>query len=152
MKQAYLGIELIIQQTRELQDVLRCLPFESEVKKKGRDRSKLKNMLAYITSQLANPLFRIWIAYDSEENIGPDDNILGYCIAFINIMPGMKGIYLYRMYAKDSDIRKEFEKILRAWAKEYKVTKVMMTIYKNVRAIKRKYGFIPVSVNMERRI
>lgn len=143
---------MIIRQTRELQEILRCLPFESEIRKKGRDRMRLKDMLVYITAQLENPMFKFWIAYESEEKIKPDDNILGYCIANINLLPGMRSIYLYRMYAKEEGLRKQFEKVLKDWAKEYKITKVMMTVYKNVRAFKRKHGFTPVSVNMERRV
>lgn len=142
----------MIRQTRELQEILRCLPFESEIKNKGRDRTRLKDMLTYITSQLENPLFRFWIAYESEEKIKPDDNILGYCIAIINIIPGMQGQYIYRMYAKEKNLRKEFEKVLKAWAKEYKIKHQIITIYKNVRAFKRKHGFTPISVNMQRRI
>lgn len=109
-------------------------------------------MLTYITSQLENPLFKFWIAYESEGDIKPDDRIVGYCIAIINLMPGMKAIYILRMYAKEKDLRKEFEKILKTWAKEYKITKEIMTASQNIKAFKRKYGFIPVSVNLERRI
>ena len=143
---------MIIQQTRELQEILRCLPFESEIRKRGRSRERLKDMLVYITSQLENPLFRFWIAYRSEDKIKPDDDILGYCIATINLIPGMKGIYIYRIYAKGNGLRKEFEKILKTWAKEYNIKNELITIYKNVKAFKRKHGFTATSVNMERRI
>jgi len=108
-------------------------------------------MLLFIQSQLENPLFGFWIAYDSEEEIKPDDPIIGYTSATISLMPGVEGLYLYRIYAKTKEVRKEFEKIGRQWAKEHKVKKIVITVSKNIKALKR-YNFTPVSVNMERRI
>jgi len=128
------------------------MPFETEIRRRGRDRTRLQKMLLFIASQLENPMLGVWIAYDSEEEKKPDDNILGYCIGMVNLLPGFESLYIYRMYAKDKEIREEFDKILRKWGKENKIKKQTITVTKNVKAFRRKHNFSPVSVNMERRI
>ena len=103
-------------------------------------------MLLFIRSQLENPLFGIWMAYDD------DNNILGYTIGMLSLIPGFHREIILRMYTKDSKIKDEFFNILAQWAKEYKIKIQHTTVIKNIKAISRKFKFIPISVNMERRI
>ena len=143
---------MIIERTRDLSEILRCLPFETEIRKKRRDKTRLQKMLLSIQAQLDNPFFGFWIAYDSEDEIKPDDPLIGYCVAIISLIPGMEGLYIQRMYAQTKEIRGEFEKILRAWSKENRVRKWIITVSKNIRAFQRKHKFRPISVNMERKV
>lgn len=143
---------MIIERTRDLSEILRCLPFETEIRKKRRDRTRLQKMLLSIQAQLENPLFGFWIAYDSEEEIAPDDRIIGYCIGIISLLPGFEGLYLHRIFAQTKEVRREFERILRTWAKENKIRKCVITVSKNIKAIQRMHNFKPISINMERSI
>jgi hypothetical protein len=139
---------MIIKRTKDLQEVMKCIPFETEIRKRGRDKTRLQKMLISIAAQLESPYFGFWIAYESEE----DDTVLGYCIAFINLVPGVEGQYIYRMYARTKEVRQEFEALLKKWGKENKVKKQLITVSKNIKAFQRRHGFMAVSVNMERRL
>ena len=143
---------MIIQRTRNLSEILRCLPFETEIRKKGRDKTRLQKMLLLIQAQLDNPLFGFWIVYDSEDEVKPDDSIIGYCVATISLIPGLEALYLQRIYAKTKEARKEIEKTLRIWSKENNIRKCIMTVSRNIKAIQRKHKFRSISVNMERSI
>ena len=101
-------------------------------------------MLMMIESMLLNPLFGLWIAYDDNGNIS------GYVCAVLNPMPGSKKLFLLRIYAKQKELFAQFENILMEWAKKYKVKVCSMTVTSNVKAFQRKYGFTPVSINMEK--
>jgi len=127
-----------------MSDFLKCLPFEREVRKKGREKNRESDMLMMIESMLLNPLFGLWIAYDDNGNIS------GYVCAVLNPMPGSKKLFLLRIYAKQKELFDQFENILMEWAKKYKVKVCSMTVTSNVKAFQRKYGFTPVSINMEK--
>ena len=135
-----------IERTNDLAEVLKCLPFEREIRVKGRDRMRESDMLLFIRSQLDNPMFGYWISYDDNSEVN------GYAIALLNLLPGVQREFIIRMYAKDSKIRDEFFSILAQWAKMFKVKIQQTTVHKNIKAISRKFKFVPVSVNMERRI
>ena len=133
-----------IERTNQMSDFLKCLPFEREVRKKGREKNRESDMLMMIESMLLNPLFGLWIAYDDNGNIS------GYVCAVLNPMPGSKKLFLLRIYAKQKELFDQFENILMEWAKKYKVKVCSMTVTSNVKAFQRKYGFTPVSINMEK--
>lgn len=141
-------IKMEIKRTTDIQEVLKCLPFEREVRNKGRDNTRESKALLFIQSQLYNPLFGVWIAYDDNENVA------GYAIAVMNLMPGDETLHVIRIYAKQRDLLDAFWDIARQWAKEFKVKTFSLTAKKgkHVRAFQRRFGFVPVSVNMERRI
>ncbi len=135
-----------IERTTDIQEVMKCLPFENEIRRKHRDSTKISDMILFISDMLDNPMFGMWIAYDDE------DLILGYIISMIVLVPGMQRLHILRMNAKTKTLRIEFENILRKWAKEYNVKIAIMTTKTHIKALKRGFGFVPVSVNMERRI
>ena len=135
-----------IERINDLAEILKCLPFEREIRIKGRDKTRESDMLLFIKSQLDNPLFGVWFSYDEKEDIN------GYMIGMLSLIPGFHREIILRMYTKDSKIKDEFFNILSQWAKEYKIKIQHTTVIKNIKAISRKYKFLPVSVNMERRI
>ena len=134
-----------IERTADIDEVMKCLPYEREIRKKGRDRTREADTILFVQSQLENPLFGFWVAYDDK------DNTVGYCCAFLSLVPGMKYLHLFRLYAKDKILKKEFENILDAWAREFKIKIAHITVFKNIKALKKQH-FMPVSINMERRI
>jgi len=119
--------------------------MEREIRNKGRDDQRESNMLLFVQSQLENPLFGFFMAYDDE------DRVIGYALAIISLFPGAERIHLMRIYAKQTNVRIELENILIQWAKQFKVKIAQMTVTKHIKAFRRKYNFMPVSVNMERR-
>jgi len=135
-----------IERINDLAEILKCLPFERQIRVKGRDRMRESDMLLFIRSQLDNPMFGYWMAYNG------DNEVIGYTIALLNLLPGIQREFIIRMYAKDAKIRDEFFNILAQWAKANRVKVQHTTVTKNIKAISRKFKFIPVSVNMERRI
>lgn len=135
-----------IERITDLSEILKCLPFEREIRNKGRDRTRESDMLMFIRNQLGNPLFGVWIAYDDK------DDILGYCVALLNLFPGIQREYILRIYSKDKKVTSDLVEILSQWAKEYKVKLAQITVNKNIKAMQRIFKFKPISVNMERRI
>ena len=135
-----------IERITTFESFLAVIPLEQEVREKGREKVKLSKYLELIHNNIENPYFGIWIAYD-EEGI-----VLGYTIAVAMLFPGFERLSLLRMYAIDQETREALLEILYAWAKGFRLKKIEITVYKNAKAIERKYGYKPVSVNMERRI
>jgi hypothetical protein len=135
-----------IQRVHDIEEAMKCVPFEQEIRNKGRDNIRISKMLLFIKEQFVNPLFGFWIAYDDKEEV------LGYTIAMISLIPSMERLLVMRMYAKQNDVRDEFIKTLKNWAKEYKVKIAQMTATKHIKVLERRYKFKAVSVNLERRI
>ena len=139
------NIVMRIERIYEISEILKCLPFEREIRKKGRDSSRESDMILFVKSQLENPMFGFWMAYDN------NNNIIGYISAMISLMPGMERLHLLRIYAKQKGLFKQFEDILKEWAKQYKIKIAQMTAKKHIKFFQKKYGYNPVSVNLERR-
>ena len=136
-----------IRRITDIQEVLRCLPFEREVRKKGRDKSRESQLLLFIQSYIESPYFGFFIAYDE------DNEILGYSVAFISIIAGIGNrMHLSRLYAKKKEVFDALTDSMREWIKPYNIKTVQITAYKHIKAIQRRYKFKPVSVIMERRI
>ena len=138
---------MIIERTTEIADVLECIPFEQEIRNKGRDTTRISKMILFIKDQLPNPMFGYWIAYD-------DDKIVGYTVAMLSLVPTMERLMVLRMYAKKRDLQEQFEEILVTWAKEYKIKTASITVVNNsiAKALERIDGWKPMSINLERRI
>ncbi len=136
-----------IERVTDISEILKCLPFEREIRKKGRDDTRESHLILFIQSQLINPLFGFWIAYDDEKNIK------GYIVTLISLFPGHERLYILRIYSKEKGLMGEFEKVLKEWAKLFKVKIASMTITDSrmIKAMKKRYGYKIVSVNMERR-
>lgn len=133
---------MIIKEIKDENELLKCMPYEITIRHKGRDSLPLKESLLLLREQLKNPFFKTWIIYDDESEI------IGYCVAASTVLP--KQQYIQRMYAKDSEVRQELERLLKEWAKSFKIKKQVITVRKNVKAYQRKHGFKAVSINMER--
>ena len=136
-----------IERITEISDVLECIPFEQEIRNKGRDQTRISKMILFIKDQLINPMFGYWIAYD-------DDKIVGYTVGIISLIPSMERLIVLRLYAKQRDLQKQFEDILVKWAKEYKIKMASTTVVNNsiAKALERIDGWKPISINLERRI
>ena len=135
-----------IEQVTDISQVMEFLPIEQSIFKKGREIFSPRDMLSFIDSMLPNPLFRMYSAHDDE------GNLVGYCAGIISPYEGMKKVIVLRVYAKDDEVLKAFENIVKDLAKEHKIKTLTMTMTKHIKAVQRKYKFVPVSVNLERRI
>jgi hypothetical protein len=136
-----------IERITDISDVLECIPFEQEIRNKGRDQTRISKMILFIKDQLVNPMFGYWIAYDK-------DKIVGYAVGMLSLMPSMERLIVLRLYAKKRDLQKQFEDILVKWAKEYKIKMATITVANNsmAKALERIDGWKPLSINLERKI
>ena len=134
-----------IERITDMAEVIKCLPFEATIRAKKRETIRESKMLMFIQSVIDNPFFGYFMVYDD------NDEVIGYVIGLMNLMPEMENLSIIRMVATTKEVRLLIEKTLTAWMKEYKVKKATITTNKHIKAIKR-YGFNIVSVNMERRI
>lgn len=131
----------------DIQEVLKCLPFEREIRNKGREYLRESVQLEFIASTIDNPLFGYFIVYDN------NDDVLGYSFAILNMaIKGHERVLLIRMYAKQNEVRELLVQAMTEWAKEFNIKIVQITTNKNIKVFKRRYGFKVVSVNMEREI
>jgi len=136
-----------IKRITDIPDVLKCLPFEREIRKKGRDNIRESQMLMFIQSYIDSPYFSFLMAYDD------NGEIIGYAAAYISIIAGIGNkLHLSRLHAKREDVFEALTDTLRTWAKENKCKTVQITATNHIKAIQRKYKFVPVSVTLERRI
>lgn len=136
---------MIIKEIKTLDEVLKCVPYELKLMQKRRETAKMSDLIAFINTNLDNPLFKFWIVYDN-------DVIQGYCFVFLNLTPGFKTLYLKRFNAFTSEARDMLIKTLEEVTKELKIEKASITLKKNIRSISKKYDFKVVSVNLERRV
>ena len=135
-----------IKRITEIEPVLECIPFEQEIRNKGRDKTRISKMILFVKDLLPSPLFGYWIAYD-------EGKVVGYTIAMISLIPSIERLVLWRMVAKNKDLKKQFEDILTNWAKEYKIKTVSIIAYSEstAKALER-LGWKQVSINLERSI
>jgi len=136
-----------VERITDIQEVLKCLPYESEIRSKGREYLRESVQLEFISSTIDNPMFGYFVAYND------NDEVLGYTFAILNLMiRGHERIILSRMYAKEPEIRDALIEALEEWAESYKIEVVQLVTNKHIKVFRRKYGFKPVSVVLERRI
>ena len=136
-----------IERINDMSEVLKCLPFEREIRNKGRDDTKESDMILLIQSLIDNPLLGFWMAYDD------NNNILGYLILLANPsnIQKIKRLHLLRIYAKDKELKTELERIGAEWAEQFQLKTAAMTTRNHIKAFQR-MGWKVVSVNLERRI
>jgi hypothetical protein len=136
-----------IRRITDIAEVMRCLPYEREVRKKHRDNSRESQLLLFVQSQLENPYFGFFIAYNDK------NEILGYSVAFVSIIKGLGNrIHLSRLYAKKKDVFDALCNEMREWIRPLNIKTVQITATGHIKAFQRRYKFTPVSVAMERRI
>lgn len=136
-----------IERVTDIQEVMKCLPFEREIRNKGRDDQHEGKMLLFVQSQLGNPAFGFWMVYDDE------GELIGYAVTILSFVPGHERLHLLRIYAKQKEVFNMIEETLKEWAKplKIKIAQMIVTDSRQIKAMKRKYGYKVVSVNMERR-
>ncbi len=86
------------------------------------------------------------MAYDD------NDDVIGYAVGILNLIPGTERIHLLRIYAKKKEVMDGFINVCKELGKQYKIKILSMTAVNHIKAYQKKYGFKVVSVNMERRI
>jgi hypothetical protein len=136
---------MIVKEIKTIDEVIKCVPYEIKVLAKHRETSKTSDLIAFINTQLENPLFKFWIVYEN-------DNIKGYCFGFLNITPGFKKIHVIRIFALSDEARNMLKNILDETALSFGIKKMSITVKRNIKAFSKKYQFKPVSVNMEREV
>ncbi len=143
---------MIVQRTTNMNDIFQTLPFEEYVSRKRRDMSRLRDRLLFVQSQLENPNFGFFVAKDGEQ-------IKGYSILFLVTIPGAEKAELLRIYAIDNESRDKLIAEMMRWCKENKVKVAKITLpwkgatnNRYARAIAKKFGFVPDSLNLVRRI
>lgn len=137
-----------IVRTNDMQEILQCVPIEEQLRKKEKAITKLRDFLLLVSMSLDNPDFGFWIAYE-------DKKIVGYLVAFISRIPGMKYLTIQRIWYEQGNkqVMVNFEKILKKWARENEIRKCAITLTRpRIKALERRWGFKVISVNMERRI
>ena len=136
-----------IERTTDISEVLKCVPFEQEIRNKGRDRTRISKMILLIKDQLENPLFGYFIAYDG-------DRVVGYAIGTLVLESGFEQGVLWRMYAKTKELREALTDTLIKWAKEYKIKKVTMSVYTDgmAKVMERRYSWKKSAIILERSI
>lgn len=135
-----------IERVTDLNEILKCVPYEQDIRSKGRDVSSISTMLLSISELISNPLFGYWIAYD-------DDKIVGYMSAIASRQKNLKRILLLRMYASSKKIREKFNDTLKEFGREFKIKPgiVRIEMFRHDRAMQR-LGWNKVSTIMEKRI
>ena len=103
-----------IERITDLNEILKCVPYEQDIRSKGRDISSISTMLLSISELILNPLFGYWIAYEGDE-------IVGYMSAIASRQKNLKRILLLRLYGKSKEIRNAFDKVLEDFGREFKI-------------------------------
>ena len=143
---------MTVQRTTNMDDIFQTMPFEEYVTSKRRDMSRLRDRLLFVQSQLDNPNFGFFVAKENNE-------IKGYAILLLVTQPGIETAQLLRMYAPKKEIRDIIVGHMMKWCKENKVRTAKMTLpwkpqtnNRYAKAIAKKFGFVPDSINLVRRI
>lgn len=137
-----------ITETRDINEVLKCLPMEIEIQKKGRDVMPIKDLLSVLnTAFTTNPNLRFFMAYDENEGV------LGYMVLILYPDKEYRSIQIYRIWTNGKkEILESFIEIIKTLAKEFRCKKIIIVTRKNTKALKRKWGFKVSSTIMERSI
>jgi hypothetical protein len=136
-------------ETRDITEILKCIPMELEIRKKGRDVMPIRDMLSLLKLTFENnPLFKFYMIFEDE-----GDALLGYMGLFVRPEREVRTIHLYRIWHNGSkDVLEKLKEIIRGISKETKCRRLTIEVYKNENVLERIYGFKRHSVIMERRI
>ena len=135
-----------IERVNDIQEILKCMPFEREIRKKGRDDQRESSMLLFVQGMIGNPSFGFWIAYDSH------DAVLGYCIAALSYIPGKERLIVIRLCSRIHALSEQLQSIMIDWGRKNHLRIAQIIVTKNIKAMKRLFGVKPVGIVMERRI
>lgn len=146
---------MFIKRITQIEEVLRIVPIENELREKEGTHIKTQEMLSLINSQLNNPLFYLIYVYEDKT----EANLMGYII-FIVIpikLMDMKSLNILRIYYnhkyyKDSNIQKTGWEIIEHVAKQYDIHKIRIEVSRGVKAYQKKWKFKPMRTVMEREV
>jgi len=138
-----------------IEEVLDCIPIEIEIRKKEDEYIKLKDMLAFLESQISQPYLGFYIAYEEEK-------IIGFLVLFYVPLRGFEQIQIMRVWYDHhyKEVIKEFENIIRQWKRETKAPRVTVEMEARrkgksnmgrIKAFKKKWGFSLRTIVLERR-
>jgi hypothetical protein len=138
-----------IVETRDISEVMKCIPMEIEIRKKGRDIMPIKDTLSLLKASFDNnPYFKFYMILADD-----CDNLLAYFALIIKPEKELKTIHLYRIwYNGAKEVLEQIKEIIRYIGKETKCKRLTIEVYSNEKALERIYGFKKSSVIMERRI
>jgi hypothetical protein len=145
---------MFIKRTTDIQDVIRLVPIEVRLREKEKSPIKAQELLAFVQSQLNNPLFYAVIVYDDET----EKNIMGYIMLLVipfKLMD-MQHVNILRVYYdpkyRNTEIKEVGWQIAEAIAREHGIKKVRIEVKRGEKAYQRTWGFKRKSIVMERRV
>jgi len=145
---------MYIKRTTDIQDIIRLVPIEVKLREKEKSPVKAQELLAFVQSQLTNPLFYPVIVFEDET----EKNIVGYIMLLVipfKIMD-MQHVNILRVYYdpkyRKTNIREVGWNIVEEVAKHHGIKKVRIETMRGSKAYERAWGFTPRSTVMERRI
>jgi len=135
-----------IERITEIEPVLACMPFEQNIRNKGRDKNSISNMLLAVKENISNPTFGFWIAYEGKK-------IVGYLSAVASLVKPLRRVVVWRIYAPKVNVQNEFKSILIGFGKEHRIKPgvVRVEVFKNEKVFERK-GWEKISTIMEKRL
>ena len=110
-----------VKETRNIQDVLECVPFECQIREKGRDRVTVKDMLYFTAQGFANdPSFRFFIFYEQ-------GRIVGYVALRILFDKYERGVHIIRVFKDKNfpEVLVKLEELLTAICTHYKLDRII---------------------------
>ena len=145
---------MYIKRTTDIQDIIRLVPIEVKLREKEKSPVKAQELLAFVQSQLTNPLFYPVIVFEDET----EKNIMGYIMLLVipfKIMD-MQHVNILRVYYdpkyRKTNIKEVGWNIVEEVAKHHGIKKVRIEAMRGVRAYEKAWGFKARSTILERRI
>lgn len=139
-----------IKETRDIADVLECVPFECRIRAKHRDTMPIKEMLCAVSNSFDHdPLFKFFIARH-------EGRIVGYLVFKVRNENPDRNISVMRVYCdfEHPELKDAFLDILKAYGKQLKITR-LVTVVNECRMIKylqKKWGCRVLYTVLERRL
>lgn len=145
---------MFVKRTNDINDIIRLVPIEVSLREKEKSPVKAQELLAFVQSQLNNPLFYPIIVYEDET----EEKIIGYIFLLAVTIPimDMKQVNVMRVWYDHKQDRKAMRdlglNIIREVAHYHGIKKVKIEVQRGAKVYERMWGFKPVSTVMERRI
>ena len=143
-----------IKRTNDMNYIIRLVPIEVKLREKEKSPVKAQELLAFVQSQLNNPLFYAVIVYEDET----EKDIMGYIMLLVipfKIMD-MQHVNILRVYYdpkyRKTNIREVGWNIVEGVAKHHGIKKVRIEAMRGVKAYEKAWGFKCRSTILERRI
>ncbi len=145
---------MFIKRITQIEDILRFVPIECKLREKEKTPVRAQELLAFVQSQLANPMFYAIGVYEDES----EQDIVGYMILMVipyNLMD-MKSVNILRVYYdhkyRRTNIREIGWQIITEVARLNNIKKVRIEVKRGMKAYEKTWKFKQVSTVMERRV